>query len=95
MNSKQTARRVSRAASVDSAVAPKRFLRRPELTNKIGLSASSIFALERAGNFPKHILLTPRCAVWDEAQVEAWMAERQAASVAPAFVPVPPRATKA
>lgn len=71
---------------------PRRFLRRPEVCTKVGLSASSIFALERADKFPKHILLTPRCAVWDEAEVEAWMAERLKTSAAPAFVPVPPRA---
>ena len=89
MASKPAARRTSRALPTE--VSPKRFIRRPELTKKVGLCASSIFAMERAGNFPKHILLTPRCAVWDEAQVETWMREREKASVAPAFVPFPLR----
>lgn len=87
MASKTTVRRTSRTLPPGH----KRFLRRPEVCEKIGLSASSIYAMERAGNFPQHILLTPHCAVWDEAQVEAWMQEREKAPATPAFMPPPPR----
>jgi prophage regulatory protein len=55
---------------------PKRFIRRPELVKKIGLGPTTIHHLERAGQFPRHILLTPRCAVWDLEAVEAWMKAR-------------------
>ncbi len=65
----------------------KRFLRRPELLKKLGLSATTIYNLERAGQFPTHILLTPRTAVWDQDAVEAWMASRMAAPAPAAAVP--------
>lgn len=91
---KTDARRASRSAPGTPTAAPKRFLRRPEVCKKVGLSASTIFNLEREDKFPKHVLLTPRCAVWDEAAVDAWMAERMAAPTVTAFVPVPPRALK-
>jgi hypothetical protein len=45
------------------------------------------FNLERAGKFPRHILLTPRVAIWDETEVDAWMREQMAKAVQPARVP--------
>lgn len=65
----------------------KRFIRRPEVVAKVGLCATTIFNLERVGKFPKHILLTPRVAVWDETEVDAWMSEQMAKAVQPARVP--------
>lgn len=55
----------------------KRMIRRRELEKKTGLSATTIYHMERAGIFPQHFMLTPRCAVWDEAEVDAWLAERK------------------
>lgn len=55
----------------------KRTLRRPAVQAKTGLSRTSIYQLEKAGDFPQHFLLTPRCAVWDEAEIDAWLASRQ------------------
>jgi prophage regulatory protein len=69
---------------------PKRFIRRPELLRKVGLSNTQIFYLERSGQMPRHILLTPRCAVWDEAEIEAWMASRMAKPANAAKTPTPP-----
>lgn len=54
----------------------KRFLRRPAVLAKLGISRTHLYELERAGDFPAHIMLSPRCAVWDEAAVDAWMEER-------------------
>lgn len=54
----------------------KNFIRRKELLQKIGLCATSIYNLEKAGQFPQHILLTPRAAVWSVEAVEEWMAAR-------------------
>ena len=65
----------------------KRFLRRPEVLTKIGISKTSLYNLEKAGRFPQHILLGPRTAVWDEAAVEAWMNSRQDQVVVPAAAP--------
>jgi prophage regulatory protein len=68
---------------------PKRFIRRPELVKKVGLCATTIYNLERAGQFPKHFMLSPRCAAWDESAVEVWMAARAADPAIAAATPDP------
>ena len=77
----------ARDKEAEKMMQPKRFLRRPELIKKVGLGATSIYSLEREGKFPKHILLTPRCAVWEEAAVDSWMADRISAPAIGASVP--------
>ncbi len=56
----------------------KRYIRRPEVLNKTGLSATTIYNMEKCGKFPPHFMLTPRCAAWDEAEVNAWLDARKA-----------------
>lgn len=65
----------------------KRFLRRPQVVEMTGLSASTIFNMEKAGTFPMHFLITPRCAGWDEEEVVHWMNGRRA--VKHVALPVP------
>lgn len=55
-----------------------RFLRRPAVLQKLGISRTHLYELERAGDFPAHFMLSPRCAVWEEAAVDGWMEERAA-----------------
>jgi predicted DNA-binding transcriptional regulator AlpA len=55
---------------------PNKFLRRRSVLAKVGISNTLLFNLEKAGKFPQHILLTPRCAVWLEADVDEWMRQR-------------------
>ena len=55
-----------------------RFLRRPAVLQKLGISRTHLYELERAGDFPAHFMLSPRCAVWDETAVDSWMEERAA-----------------
>ena len=57
----------------------RRVIRRPEVLERTGLSATTIYKLERRGEFPAHFMLTPRCAAWDEAEVNAWIEARRAA----------------
>ena len=73
----------------------KRTIRRAAVIAKTGLSATTVFNLEREGKFPQHFLLTPRCAVWDEAEVDAWIESRRAARVKAAITPDPNRAVEA
>lgn len=61
-----------------AAAGIKRTIRRPEVLKKTGLSRTSIYMMERAGQFPRSFLLTPRCAVWVEEEIEAWLAKRRA-----------------
>jgi prophage regulatory protein len=72
----------------------KRTIRRPELVTKTGLSKTTIHNLEKAGEFPSHFLLTPRCAVWDEGEVDAWLASRQSAAAVAAPRPDHTRRTR-
>lgn len=68
----------------------RRCIRRREVISKTGLSVSSIHNMEKAGKFPKHFLLSPRCAVWDELEVDQWIASRKSASVLPLPMPKSP-----
>ena len=43
----------------------------------VPLADSTIWEMERRGEFPKRFLLTPRCVVWDLAEVEAWLERRR------------------
>jgi len=52
------------------------FLRREQVLAKLGISKTTLYNLERAGRFPAHFMLTPRCAVWRAEEVEAWMVKR-------------------
>ena len=55
----------------------KRTLRRPTVLAKTGLSRTTLYNLERAGAFPQHFMLTPRCAVWYENEIDAWLEGRR------------------
>lgn len=67
-----------RSASVSRAVADlPRTIRRPELRAIVPLADSTIYEMERRGDFPRRFALSPRCVVWDLAEVEAWLAERK------------------
>jgi prophage regulatory protein len=54
-----------------------RTLRRPAMLAKTGLSRTTAYQLEKSGNFPKHFMLTPRVAVWVEAELEEWLTARR------------------
>ena len=55
----------------------RRTIRRNELRQIVPLADSTIYELERRGEFPKRFFLTPRCVVWDLAEVEAWLRSRR------------------
>ncbi|MBA4808007.1 helix-turn-helix transcriptional regulator [Brevundimonas sp.] len=61
------------------AAAPplKRTIKKPELRQMVPLADSTIWEMEQKGQFPKRFLLTPRCVVWDLAEVEAWLKLRR------------------
>lgn len=45
----------------------------------VPLAETTIYEMERRGEFPRRFNLTPRCVVWDLAEVEAWIEERKQA----------------
>ncbi|MBY0383268.1 MAG: AlpA family transcriptional regulator [Xanthobacteraceae bacterium] len=59
------------AASITAA--PARLIRLPEVIARVGLKRSSIYQRMAEGRFPKGRSLGPRCVVWVEAEIEAWI----------------------
>jgi prophage regulatory protein len=56
----------------------RRTIRRSELRQIVPLADSTIYELERRGEFPQRFYLTARCVVWDLAEVMAWLQSRRA-----------------
>jgi prophage regulatory protein len=54
-----------------------RFLRFRELVKRVGLSRSSVWRLERAGEFPQHRRLSPNAVGWWEPEIDAWLRARR------------------
>ena len=68
----------------------RRTIRRSELRQIVPLADSTIYELERRGEFPQRFYLTARCVVWDLAEVMAWLQRRrQAGSNGVKKVPMP------
>lgn len=70
-----------------SNIPMKRSIRKNQLHQMVPLADSTIWEMERRGEFPKRFLLTPRCVVWDLEEVEAWLAQRRARPIARATPP--------
>jgi prophage regulatory protein len=60
----------------------RRTIRRAELRRIVPLSDSTIYEMERNGDFPRRFHLTARCVVWDLQEVEAWVDMRRNESIA-------------
>ena len=66
---------------------PRRTIRRDEVILKTGLARTTIYHLEKRGEFPRHFLITPRCAVWFENEIDAWLETRRDDEIKPAIWP--------
>jgi len=60
---------------------PRRTIRRAAVLSKTGLCRTSLYHLEKRGEFPAHFLLTPRCAVWFEDEIDSWLEARRNAVI--------------
>jgi prophage regulatory protein len=58
-----------------SSAHPPRLLRLPEVMGRVGLGRSAIYQRMSEGRFPRNRSLGPKCSVWVEAEVNAWIAE--------------------
>ena len=58
--------------------------RLPAVCEVTGLSKATIYRLLARGEFPARVKLSPRCVGWRVAEVDAWLAAREAASGRPA-----------
>lgn len=54
-----------------------RTIRRHELQLVVPLADSTIYEMEKRGEFPRRFNLTPRCVVWDLEEVETWLEQRR------------------
>jgi prophage regulatory protein len=55
-------------------------IRRNQLRQLVPLADTTIYDMERRGEFPRRFQLTSRCVVWDLREVEAWIEARRQAS---------------
>lgn len=67
----------------------RRTIRRQELHQIVPLAETTIYDMERRGEFPRRFNLTPRCVVWDLEEVEAWIEERKRQSRSGQAAPAP------
>ncbi|MEO8836845.1 MAG: AlpA family phage regulatory protein [Caldimonas sp.] len=65
----------------------RRTIRRHQLREIVPLADSTIYEMEQRGEFPRRFALSPRCVVWDLAEVEAWLHARRSVPVSRAPSP--------
>jgi prophage regulatory protein len=51
---------------------------RPERKRLVPLSDATIWRLERAGKFPRRILISKKRVAWRRSDIEAWLKKRAA-----------------
>ena len=66
----------SNDASPAGSTAPLRLLRFPAVRERTGLSRSTIWRLERRGEFPRHRRISSNAVAWVEAEVADWIRSR-------------------
>ena len=65
-------------ASLGGRTLPLRLLRFPVVRERTGLSRSTIWRLERRGEFPRHHRIAPNVVAWVEEDVIGWIEGRTA-----------------
>ena len=55
-----------------------RILRKPELSERVGLSPATVYRMERRGDFPKRLRIGARSVGWRESEVMDWISSRSA-----------------
>ena len=68
------------ALAVEPSRTCQRAVRRRELRKIVPLADTTIYEMERRGEFPQRFYLTSKCVVWDLDEVEQWLTARRSAS---------------
>jgi prophage regulatory protein len=68
----------------------KKWLRLRGITEKTGLSYSTLFRLLKNGELPPGLRISTGIVVWDERVIDKWMTEREAAVSESANMKAPP-----
>jgi prophage regulatory protein len=64
---------MSSPIQLPSCVPPLRLLRFPAIRERTGLSRSTIWRLERRGQFPRHRRISANAVAWVEEEVMRWI----------------------
>lgn len=64
----------------DAANPPLRFLRFPGVRARTGLSRTTIWRLERHGDFPRHRRISTNAVAWAEHEVSDWIRSKLGAN---------------
>lgn len=62
-----------RTATVTSAAPPLKLIRFPVVRERTGLSRSTIWRLERRGDFPRHYRIAPNVVAWVDEEISEWI----------------------
>lgn len=54
----------------------RRMLRGTDVVKRTGLSRTTIWRLERDGDFPKRVTISRGCVAWPSDEVDAWIDDR-------------------
>ncbi|PPA02928.1 transcriptional regulator [Pseudomonas sp. MWU12-2312b] len=68
------------ATLAPSDIPAVRFIKRQVVEGITGLSCTEIYRRIAADNFPKQVMLGPKCVVWVESEIYGWMNDRIAES---------------
>jgi prophage regulatory protein len=63
-------------AEQNPSALPSRFLRFPEIRARTGLWRSTIWRMERRGDFPRHRRISPNSVAWLEEELTTWIRAR-------------------
>ncbi|WP_294289100.1 AlpA family phage regulatory protein [uncultured Sphingomonas sp.] len=66
-------------SSKEAEAQPPMFLRMSELCSLIGLKSHAIDRAIRAGQFPRPFLIGVKAKAWKRAEIDAWIAQQDAA----------------
>jgi prophage regulatory protein len=55
-----------------------RLLRFPQVRAMTGLSRTTVWRMEKNGNFPKSRAISSRMTVWLESEIQAWIGQLEA-----------------
>ena len=59
-------------------LSPEELILRSDLKRLVPLSVTTIWRLERRGEFPRRISISTRRVAWRRSEVEAWLEQRAA-----------------
>lgn len=56
--------------------AVSKILRKPAVLDRLGVSATTLWRMQRAGTFPPSIQISPGTVGWIESDIDRWIAAR-------------------